>query len=141
MSRPKPVIACVAIDSRRRFCDAIRDGGIVNREAIDVESFVIESWFGLHYVFEYAYRCTEYEYDFEALHTGDQREVSQFMTFCVCDAVDPESDSHGKSNLKRIVSMLTRLIQRTQSVSDGSIEYEYEYRDADYEYENTEPLL
>jgi len=57
----------------------------------------------------------------------------------VCDAIDPKSDSHGKSNLKRIVSMLTRLIQRSQSVSEGSIEYEY--RDAEYEYENTKPLL
>jgi hypothetical protein len=37
--------------------------------------------------------------------------------------------------LKRIVSMLTRLIQRTNTVSEGSIEYEYEYRDAEYEYE------
>ena len=58
----------------------------------------------------------------------------------VCDAFDPESASLGKSNLKRIVSMLTRLIQRTQSVSEGSIEYEYEYRDAEYEYENTKSL-
>ena len=32
------------------------------------------------------------------------------------------------------VSMLTRLIQRTESVSEGSLE-EYEYRDAEYEYE------
>ena len=31
--------------------------------------------------------------------------------------------------------MLTRLIQRTATVSEGSIEYEYEYRDAEYEYE------
>ncbi len=31
--------------------------------------------------------------------------------------------------------MLTRLIQRTDTVSEGSIEYEYEYRDAEYEYE------
>ena len=33
--------------------------------------------------------------------------------------------------------MLTRLIQRTETVSEGSIEYEYEYeyRDAEYEYE------
>ena len=41
----------------------------------------------------------------------------------------------GKTNLKRIVSMLTRLIQRTQTVSESSIEFEYEYRDAEYEYE------
>ena len=51
----------------------------------------------------------------------------------VCDAIDDESNRSGKSNLKRIVSMLTRLIQRTETVSEGSIEYEY--RDAEYEYE------
>ncbi len=43
--------------------------------------------------------------------------------------------------LKRIVSMLTRLIQRTQTVAEetteyeSEYEYEYEYRDAEYEYE------
>jgi len=47
-----------------------------------------------------------------------------------CNTIDPESDCHCKLNLKRIVSMLTRLIQRTQSVSEGSIQYE-----------NTKPLL
>jgi hypothetical protein len=33
--------------------------------------------------------------------------------------------------------MLTRLSQRTETVSEGSLEYEYEYeyRDAEYEYE------
>ncbi len=45
------------------------------------------------------------------------------------------AEGNGKSNLKRIVSMLTRLIQRTSSVSEGSIEYEYEYRAAEYAYE------
>jgi four helix bundle protein len=53
----------------------------------------------------------------------------------VCDAIDNESNQLGKTNLKRIVSMLTRLIQRTQTVSEDRIEYEYEYRDAEYEYE------
>ena len=53
----------------------------------------------------------------------------------VCDAIDVESNRRGKSDLKRVVSMLTRLIQRTESVAEGSIEYEYEYRDAEYEYE------
>ena len=53
----------------------------------------------------------------------------------VCEAIDVESNRRGKSDLKRIVSMLTRLIQRTETVSEGSIEYEYEYRDAEYEYE------
>jgi hypothetical protein len=31
--------------------------------------------------------------------------------------------------------MLTRLIQRTQSVAEETTEYEYEYRVAEYEYE------
>jgi len=53
----------------------------------------------------------------------------------VCAAIDIETNRRGKSDLKRIVSMLTRLIQRTDVVSEGSIEYEYEYRDAEYEYE------
>ncbi len=39
------------------------------------------------------------------------------------------------TDLKRIVSMLTRLIQRTQRAAERSVEYEYEYRDAEYEYE------
>ncbi len=51
------------------------------------------------------------------------------------EAIDLELNRVGQTNLKRIVSMLTRLIQRTDSVSEGSIEYEYEYRDAEYEYE------
>ena len=51
----------------------------------------------------------------------------------VCDAVDEESNLRGKSDLKRIVSMLTRLIQRTEAVAEDRIEYEY--RDAEYEYE------
>ncbi len=35
-----------------------------------------------------------------------------------CDAIDVESNRRGKSDLKRIVSMLTRLIQRTETVSE-----------------------
>jgi four helix bundle protein len=50
-------------------------------------------------------------------------------------AVDAESNRRGKSELKRIVSMLSRLIQRTDRVAEGEIEYEYEYREAEYEYE------
>jgi hypothetical protein len=53
----------------------------------------------------------------------------------VCDAIDDETNRNGKSTLKRIVSMLTRLIQRTENVAEERIEYEYEYRDAEYEYE------
>ena len=55
----------------------------------------------------------------------------------VCDAMDDQSNRQGKSELKRIVSMLTRLIQRTHTVAEDAIEYEYEYRDAEYEYEET----
>jgi four helix bundle protein len=51
------------------------------------------------------------------------------------DAIDAETNRIGKASLKRIVSMLTRLIQRTETVSENQIEYEYEYRDAEYEYE------
>ena len=53
----------------------------------------------------------------------------------VCDAIDEEGDRRGKAVLKRIVSMLTRLIQRKQTVAEDGIQYEYEYRDAEYEYE------
>ena len=53
----------------------------------------------------------------------------------VCDGIDDESNRRGKLDLKRIVSMLTRLIQRSQSVAEDAFEYEYEYRDAEYEYE------
>ncbi len=51
------------------------------------------------------------------------------------DAIDSETNHVGKSTLKRIVSMLTRLIQRTESVADRPIEYEY--REAEYEYEES----
>jgi four helix bundle protein len=36
----------------------------------------------------------------------------------VCDAIDDDSNCRGKTDLKRIVSMLTRLIQRTNGVSE-----------------------
>jgi four helix bundle protein len=60
----------------------------------------------------------------------------------VCDAIDDDLNSRGKSDLKRIVSMLTRLIQRTNEVSEDRIEYEYEYeyRDAEYEYDPSHQL-
>jgi four helix bundle protein len=51
----------------------------------------------------------------------------------VCDGITDESNTIGKSNLKRIVSMLTRRIQRTDNVAEDRIEYEY--RDAEYEYD------
>jgi hypothetical protein len=31
---------------------------------------------------EYEYRFTEYEYEFDALDTGDEREVSDLRPFC-----------------------------------------------------------
>ena len=42
---------------------------------------------------------------------------------------------HQRLDVYRVASMLTRLIQRVQRVSEESIEYEYEYRGAEYEYE------
>ena len=55
-----------------------------------------------------------------------------------CDVIDDDSHRRGKSDLKRVVSMLTRLIERTEAVSEAKIEYEYEYRDAEYEYEESQ---
>jgi four helix bundle protein len=49
----------------------------------------------------------------------------------VCDAIDDALNCRGKSDLKRIVPMLTRLIQRNTRVSEDRIEYKY--RDAEYE--------
>ncbi|MEY2727087.1 MAG: hypothetical protein RLZZ458_2954 [Planctomycetota bacterium] len=56
----------------------------------------------------------------------------------VCDAIDDEPMDAEKGNLKRIVSMLTRLIQRATGVSEDRIEYEY--RDAEYEYDHGNQL-
>jgi len=50
------------------------------------------------------------------------------MAFAV---LDEEANRQGKSQLKRIVSMLTRLIQPTDGDPDAAIEYEY--RKAEYE--------
>jgi hypothetical protein len=36
----------------------------------------------------------------------------------VCDAIDDDLNCRGKTDLKRIVSLLTRLIQRTNGVSE-----------------------
>ncbi len=58
------------------------------------------------------------------------------------DGIDNESHSELKRILRRIVSMLTRLIGRADVVSETSEEYnaadEYEYRDAEYEHEHEE---
>ena len=56
------------------------------------------------------------------------------------DGIDNESHSELKRILRRIVSMLTRLIGRTDVVSETSEEYNAadEYRDAEYEYEHEE---
>lgn len=43
------------------------------------------------------------------------------------DVVELETNLVGKADLKRIVSMLTRLIQRSETVSEESVEYEYEH--------------
>lgn len=48
-------------------------------------------------------------------------------------AVDEQSNRQGKSPWRRIVSMLTRLIQQSDRVAQYPIEYDY--RDAEYEYE------
>ena len=50
--------------------------------------------------------------------------------------IDPPSHETGKRQLKRIVSMLTKLIARTDTVAEESATCEYEYRTAEYEYEH-----
>jgi four helix bundle protein len=52
-----------------------------------------------------------------------------------CAVMDEEANRQGKSHLQRIVSMLTRLIQRSDVVAQDAVEYEDEYRDAEYEQE------
>ena len=44
------------------------------------------------------------------------------------DGIDPVRNNELKMMLKRIVSMLTRLIARTDAVSEPAVEYEYEWR-------------
>ncbi len=68
------------------------------------------------------------------LITSRFRSASQNRSVASIDrlAITDESNTTGKSNLKRIVSMLTRLIQRTETFAENRIEYEYEY-----EYEPT----
>lgn len=50
--------------------------------------------------------------------------------------MNQESNLREKSDLQRIVSMLTRQIQPTESVAEDRIEHEYENRDAEHEYES-----
>lgn len=38
-----------------------------------------------------------------------------------CDAIDVKSNRRGKSDLKRFITMLARLIQRTGTAAEGSI--------------------
>ena len=58
------------------------------------------------------------------------------------DGVIDERHRQLKQMLHRIVSMLTRLIARSEVVAESEpqynagIEYEYEYREAEYEYDD-----
>jgi four helix bundle protein len=70
---------------------------------------------------------------FEIALRWAQECASIHNVLAVCDAIDVVAKRRGKSDLKRIVSILTQLSQRTETVSVGSMEYEY--RDAEYEYE------
>ena len=57
------------------------------------------------------------------------------------DGLDDKRHTQLKRSLHRIVSMLTRLIARSEVVSESQSEYnsgiEYEYRDAEYKYEES----
>ena len=58
------------------------------------------------------------------------------------DGLDDDHHAELKRMLHRVVSMLTRLIARSDAVAETPMEYnvgvEYEYRDAEYEYKNEE---
>jgi four helix bundle protein len=51
------------------------------------------------------------------------------------EAIDEEVNRTNKIKLKRIVSMLTRLVQRNESVSENPTEYEYRFTEYEYEYD------
>ena len=57
----------------------------------------------------------------------------------VCHAIDPEDNLTGKSQLRRIVAMLTKLVARNESVSEKPSVYqtalEHEHRFAGHEHE------
>jgi len=61
----------------------------------------------------------------------------------VCEGIDVETHRDGKQQLKRIVSMLTKLIARPENVTEpatqyqADVDYEYEYRFAEYEHERS----
>ena len=75
----------------------------------------------------YSYSVKRYSYSKAAHVTGP--------------VFDHEQNRSRKSDLKRIVSLLTQLIQWPACVSEGYIEYEYEYRDAENEYEGMQNSL
>lgn len=47
------------------------------------------------------------------------------------EAIDSELNRTRGNNLRRIVSMLTQWIQRSETVAENSNEYNCEYRDAE----------
>ena len=61
----QPLVASRSIDAGKRLGEAIRERNVVERVAINIEAFMIESWFCHHdpFEYEYEYRCPEYEYD------------------------------------------------------------------------------
>ena len=63
--------------------------------------------------------------------------------FAATDGLDDVRHRELKRVPHRIVSMLTRLIARSEVVSESPVEYdaaiEYEYRDAEYEYDRDKP--
>lgn len=64
----------------------------------------------------------------------------------MCNGIDGESHGDGKPQLKRIVSVLTKLTARPENVAEPATEFqadaEYEYRFPEYKYEEcAEPEL
>jgi hypothetical protein len=61
----KPLIARLPVDALERSRDLKGEGNVIDRQAIDVQSLMVESrfWYQRSFEYEYEYRCTEYEYE------------------------------------------------------------------------------
>jgi len=67
LSRTQPLITSMSIRPAKRLGDRIRKRHVNDREPINLESFMIASWFCHHdpFEYEYEYRCTVYEYEYD----------------------------------------------------------------------------
>ncbi len=65
LRRAKPSIASLPVDALERSRDLKREGNVIDRQATNVQSLMVENrfWHPRSFEYEYEYRCTEYEYE------------------------------------------------------------------------------